>query len=55
MFLAANIDEKVVGANLGIKSECCTKFVANKKGMKDMSAKMRKMMCEMRSKQQKNS
>lgn len=48
MFLAANIDEKVVGANLGIKSECCTKFVANKKGVQDMSAKMCKMMYDMR-------
>ena len=48
MFLAANIDEKVVGANLGIKSEHCTKFSADRKGVKDMSAKMCKMMCELR-------
>ena len=48
MFLAANIDEKVVGANLGIKTENCARFSANKKGVKDMSARMCKMMCELR-------
>ena len=48
MFLAANIDEKIVGANLGIKTENCARFSANKKGVKDMSARMCKMMCELR-------
>lgn len=48
MFLAANIDEKVVGSSLGIKSERCTKFTASKKGMAKMSCEMSCMMSKLR-------
>lgn len=47
MFLAANIDEKLVGSNLGIKSKYCKKFVASKEGVADMSCKMSAMMSKM--------
>lgn len=47
MFLAANIDEKLVGSNLGINAKHCTKFEASKTGMAKMSCKMSAMMSEL--------
>lgn len=48
MFLAANIDEKLVGANLGISKDRCTKFESSKKGVEKMSYQMSCMMSKMR-------
>lgn len=50
MFLAANIDEKLVGANLGISKDHCTKFESSKKGVEKMSYQMSYMMTKIREK-----
>ncbi len=48
MFLAANIDEKLVGNNLGIKADLCTKFTSDKKGVAKMSCAMAEVMSKLR-------
>ncbi len=48
MFLAANIDEKMVGGDLGINAERCTKFTSNKKGVAKMSCVMSEVISKIR-------
>ena len=48
MFLAANIDEKLVGGSLGINANRCAKFSANTKGIEKMSYDMCQMISKIR-------
>lgn len=47
IFMAANIDEKLVGSNLGIRSDYCSSFVSNCEGVSEMSYKMSSMISKL--------